>query len=105
MQGSCGYGEMDSDSWPYFACVGISESNSLFSLPGKGCGVCVEVQCIENGPVRGPDVPVPLSQPCRLGLLTLSWPYFAVLRMLRPLCCTCWVRLQTTLLSCWVCCW
>ncbi len=43
---------MDSGSWPYFACVGISESSSLFGLPGKGCGVCVEVQCVESGPVR-----------------------------------------------------
>jgi hypothetical protein len=43
---------MDIDSWPYFACVGISESSALSGLPGKGCGVCVEVQCIENGPVR-----------------------------------------------------
>ena len=52
-QGSCGYGQMDSGSWPYFACVGISEGCSLFGLPGKGCGVCVEVQCVESGPVRG----------------------------------------------------
>jgi len=51
-QGSCGYGQMDSGSWPYFSCVGISESSSLFGLPGKGCGVCVEVQCVESGPVR-----------------------------------------------------
>ncbi len=43
---------MDSGSWPYFSCVGISESSSLFGLPGKGCGVCVEVQCVESGPVR-----------------------------------------------------
>ena len=43
---------MDINSWPYFACVGISESSALSSLPGNGCGVCVEVQCIENGPVR-----------------------------------------------------
>ena len=51
-QGSCGYGQMDSSTWPYFACVGISESSALFGLPGKGCGVCVEVQCVESGPVR-----------------------------------------------------
>ena len=52
-QGSCGYGLLDKNDWPYWTVGALSTSSSFFEAgPLQGCGECFELQCVENGPVR-----------------------------------------------------
>jgi len=52
-QGSCGYGLLNQDQWPYWTVGALSTSNSFFEAgPLQGCGECFELQCVEDGPVR-----------------------------------------------------
>ena len=52
-QGSCGFGVLDKNQWPFWSAGALSTSNQFFlSGPVQGCGMCFEVSCLERGPVR-----------------------------------------------------
>ncbi|KIY98908.1 hypothetical protein MNEG_9055 [Monoraphidium neglectum] len=45
--GSCGYGDIDPKLWPFYLVAGLSPSNPLIqSLKERGCGSCLEVECV-----------------------------------------------------------
>ncbi|GAB4813674.1 hypothetical protein N2152v2_000720 [Parachlorella kessleri] len=50
-EGSCGYGLIQKDIYPYFATAALSLSNK-FSIAGplKACGQCFEIQCTDSRP-------------------------------------------------------
>ncbi|KAK9839069.1 hypothetical protein WJX74_008724 [Apatococcus lobatus] len=48
--GSCGYGMLDKDAWPYWSVGALSQSNTFYSAgPIHGCGQCFEIQCVNTG--------------------------------------------------------
>ena len=50
LDGSCGYGELQQDQWPYWQAVAIGPSNSLFTGGNlKGCGACIQAECLTVG--------------------------------------------------------
>ena len=50
-QGSCGYGLIPKDKWPYFSVAALSNNNSYFQeVPGHACGACFQIQCASGGP-------------------------------------------------------
>lgn len=54
-QGSCGFGVLQKDDWPYWTVGALATSNKFFNDgPVEGCGTCFEVQCLESGPVSPP---------------------------------------------------
>lgn len=60
LQGACGYGVLDKNSYPFWSVAAFSLTNS-FSVagPAKACGQCFEIKCVDiGGPfaVRYPPV-------------------------------------------------
>jgi hypothetical protein len=48
--GSCGYGDIDGKTWPFYNVIGLAPSNPLLQgLAQRGCGTCVEVECVGDG--------------------------------------------------------
>lgn len=55
LEGSCGYGLLSKNTWPFWSVGALATGNSFFkSDPMSGCGECFEVQCVEDGPALGP---------------------------------------------------
>lgn len=52
LQGSCGYGLLDQSQWPYWSVGALAGGSSFSSGVGKGCGICLEVTCVDGGAVR-----------------------------------------------------
>ena len=53
-EGSCGYGNMSKDVYPFWQVGAFATSNKFFnSLPGKACGTCWEIQCVEGKQFAG----------------------------------------------------
>lgn len=58
--GSCGYGYLDRNQWPYWSVGALATSNTFYeSLPIKGCGICLEIQCVDRWPFAGNCNPDP----------------------------------------------
>ena len=52
--GSCGYFNLNKDEYPFWQVGAFSTSNKFFnSLPGKACGTCWEIQCVEGKQFAG----------------------------------------------------
>lgn len=48
--GSCGYGAISQSSYPYWSIGALATSNLFFQEgPVEGCGMCFQVQCINDG--------------------------------------------------------
>ena len=50
LQGACGYGMLDKNSYPFWSVAAFSLTNS-FSVagPAKACGQCYEIKCVDIG--------------------------------------------------------
>ncbi|KAK9824754.1 hypothetical protein WJX74_005028 [Apatococcus lobatus] len=49
--GSCGYGPISLNAYPFWSIGALSPSNLFFQEgPVDGCGMCFQVQCINDGP-------------------------------------------------------
>ena len=47
MQGSCGYGLLPRDRWPYWSVAALSKGNPFFkNSTVEGCGMCFQIQCV-----------------------------------------------------------
>lgn len=48
-EGSCGYGNLSKDQYPFWQVGAFATSNRYFkSIPGSACGTCWEIQCVEG---------------------------------------------------------
>ena len=66
-QGSCGYGILSKNSYPFWSVAALSLSNQ-FSVagPAKACGQCFEIKCVDiGGQFAVRPFLVLLSFPCR----------------------------------------
>ena len=70
-EGSCGYGNLSKDVYPFWQVAAFATSNKFFnSLPGKACGTCWEIQCVEGKEFAGrcrpgaPSVTVTITDSC-----------------------------------------
>ncbi|GAB4819908.1 hypothetical protein N2152v2_006954 [Parachlorella kessleri] len=46
-EGSCGYGLLPRDRWPYWSVAALSQSNPFFkNSTVEGCGMCFQIQCV-----------------------------------------------------------
>lgn len=53
-EGSCGYGRLSKDAYPFWQVAAFSTSNKFFkSIPGSACGTCWEIQCVEGKEFAG----------------------------------------------------
>ena len=49
--GSCGYGTISKDQYPYFTVAALSPQNSFYQAgPLDGCGECFAIQCTDPRP-------------------------------------------------------
>jgi hypothetical protein len=52
--GSCGYFNLSKDVYPFWQVAAFATSNKYFnSLPGKACGTCWEIECVEGKQFAG----------------------------------------------------
>lgn len=70
-QGSCGYGVLNKNSYPFWSVGALSLSNQ-FSVagPAKACGQCFEIKCVDIGgqfAVRMPSSPWPAALSLAVG--------------------------------------
>ncbi|KAK9798174.1 hypothetical protein WJX73_006947 [Symbiochloris irregularis] len=50
LNGGCGYGLLDKNTYPFWSVAALSTSNSFYKAgPANGCGECFEIQCINEG--------------------------------------------------------
>lgn len=50
MQGACGYGLLDKNSYPFWSVAAFSLTNSFSQAgPAKACGQCFEIKCVDIG--------------------------------------------------------
>ena len=50
LQGSCGYGDLQKEAYPFWSVAALSTSNRFYKAgPGNGCGECFEIQCQNSG--------------------------------------------------------
>ena len=53
-EGSCGYGALSKDQYPFWQVGAFATSNKYFkSIPGSACGTCWEIQCVEGKEFSG----------------------------------------------------
>jgi hypothetical protein len=53
-EGSCGYFNLSKDVYPFWQVAAFATSNKYFnSLPGKACGTCWEIECVEGKEFAG----------------------------------------------------
>lgn len=53
-EGSCGYGKLDKNTYPFWQVGAFATSNKYFkSIPGSACGTCWEIQCVEGKEFKG----------------------------------------------------
>lgn len=53
-EGSCGYGNLSKDQYPFWQVGAFATSNKYFkSIPGSACGTCWEIQCVEGKEFSG----------------------------------------------------
>jgi hypothetical protein len=53
-EGSCGYGSLSKDQYPFWQVGAFATSNKFFkSIPGSACGTCWEIQCVEGKEFSG----------------------------------------------------
>ena len=47
--GSCGYGAISKDRFPYFSTAALAPSNRFYTADAlHGCGQCFQVQCADG---------------------------------------------------------
>eukprot|EP00878_Enallax_costatus_P004536 GHUV01004777.1.p1 GENE.GHUV01004777.1~~GHUV01004777.1.p1 ORF type:complete len:243 (+),score=69.95 GHUV01004777.1:209-937(+) len=46
--GACGYGTLTSAQYPFFMVAGVAAKNPITQSAQKGCGTCLEVQCVDD---------------------------------------------------------
>lgn len=50
LQGSCSYGILNPDTYPYWTVAALSPANQFaMAGPSEGCGQCFEIQCLNSG--------------------------------------------------------
>lgn len=50
VQGSCGYGSLKKDTYPFWSVAALSTSNRFYKAgPINGCGECFEIRCQNSG--------------------------------------------------------
>lgn len=50
VQGSCGYGSLNKQAYPFWSVAALSTSNRFYKAgPANGCGECFEIQCQNSG--------------------------------------------------------
>ncbi len=48
-EGSCGYGTLGKDRFPYFSTAALAPSNRFYTADAlHGCGQCFQVQCADG---------------------------------------------------------
>eukprot|EP00963_Diacronema_lutheri_P010627 scaffold1132_cov347-Pavlova_lutheri.AAC.3 len=63
-EGSCGYGRLDRDEWPYWAVAGLSVRVPDHGRTVEGCGSCYEVMCDDDRCYSGESVMVVVTDKC-----------------------------------------
>lgn len=48
-EGSCGYGAIPKDKYPYFSTAALAPSNKFYTADElQGCGQCFQIQCADD---------------------------------------------------------
>ena len=48
-EGSCGYGAIPKDQYPYFSTAALAPSNKFYAADElQGCGQCFQIQCADD---------------------------------------------------------
>lgn len=64
LEGSCGYGRLDPNEWPYWKVAGISVRLPQHRGPVEGCGSCLELECDDDRCYPGSKVQVVVTDKC-----------------------------------------
>lgn len=64
LEGSCGYGRLDPNEWPYWKVAGISVHLPQHRGPLEGCGSCLELECDDDRCFPGSRVQVVVTDKC-----------------------------------------